>query len=70
MRWRHEVKTVIADAEDELVDPNEFLSTTNYANWPEEALVARAAAGLPTRCEPRKVRCRLTERCRLCGAKP
>jgi len=70
MRWRHEVETVIAEAEDELVDPDEFLSTINYANWPDEALASRAAAGLPTRCEPSKVRCRLTERCRLCGAKP
>jgi hypothetical protein len=70
MRWRHEVETVISDADDAPVDPAEVLSTINYANWPDEALAARAAAGLPTRCNPAKVRCRLTQRCRLCGAQP
>lgn len=70
MRWRHEVETVISDAEDEPMDPLDALSTINFANWPDDAINARAAKGLPTRCEPGKVRCHLTGRCHLCGARP
>lgn len=70
MRWRHEVETVIADAADEPIDPRDVLSTNDFANWPDDAIRARAAAGLPTQCTPGQPRCSLTGRCRLCGAKP
>lgn len=70
MRWRHDTESVVADTDDEPVDPDEIPSTISFASWPDDAINARAAAGLPTRCDPTKVRCRLTERCRLCGAKP
>lgn len=66
MQWRH--VTEPAPAADR-IDPLDLLSTTNYAVWPDDALEARAANGLPVRCDP-AVRCRLTERCRLCGADP
>lgn len=70
MRWRHDVESVVADTADELLTDNAVLSTINFAAWPEEELAARAARGLPTRCEPDKPRCRLTGRCRLCGFMP
>ena len=70
MSWRHEVETVIADGDDEPVNPTDVLSTINYASWPDDAINARAAKGLPTRCDPTRIRCRVTEPCRLCGAKP
>lgn len=70
MRWRDEVDTVISDEADEPVGRDEVLSTINFSSWPDEAISARAARGLPTRCDPAKVRCHLTERCRLCGALP
>lgn len=70
MRWRHEIDTVISDEADEPVGDDEVLSTISFASWPDEAINARAARGLATRCDPAKVRCRLTEKCRLCGAAP
>ncbi len=69
MRWRSDGPEP-ADMPDARVDPLDLLSTMNYAVWPDAALAARAAAGMPTRCDPAVYRCRLTGRCRLCGAEP
>lgn len=70
MKWRHDTESVVARTTDLPLSEPEVLSTINYASWPDDALDARAAAGLPNRCDPDKVRCRLTGRCRLCGALP
>lgn len=68
MRWRHNTESVVARTPDEPLDG--VLSTLNFPDWPDELLAARAAAGLPTRCDPEKPSCRLIGRCRLCGRKP
>lgn len=70
MHWRHDTESVVARTDDEPIEEDAVLSTINYQAWPDDALAARAAAGLPTRCDPVKVRCRLTQKCRLCGAEP
>jgi len=66
MRWKALSESVVAYTDDEPVD--EILSTADFSSWPKDALESRAAAGLPTRCST--IRCRLTERCRVCGARP
>ena len=68
MKWRHDTESIVARTPDDPID--DVLSTINYAHWPDSALNSRAAAGLPTRCDPDKPRCRLIGRCRLCGALP
>ena len=70
MQWRHDTESVVARTDDEQMPEDSVLSTINFAVWPDDALEVRAAAGLPTRCDPNRVRCRLIEQCRLCGANP
>jgi hypothetical protein len=69
MKWRHNSESVVARTPDEPFCADE-LSTIHFADWPDEVLRARAAVGLPTRCDPAALRCRLVGRCRVCGAKP